>query len=71
VVITLTSNNTNATIDGVATDIATYSGTQFAPGSITPVLFESRMYLPLRFLANAFEGAIEWNPSTSSVTIHR
>jgi len=68
VTIVMTVGSPIATINGVATDIATFVGQPSLAGQIAPITESGRTYVPVRFLANAFgipfrsiSGGVEFN----------
>ena len=49
-----------ATVNGVQVDIATFAGESGPANSIAPINQGGRLFLPLRFIANAFDLPINW-----------
>jgi hypothetical protein len=72
VTVVLGLGNTSATINGVAYDIAEYNDHPGYPaGSIMPFQpGNNRIYLPIRFLCNAFKVEFTWDELTKSVTLY-
>jgi len=54
ITVVLTTGSNIATVNGVAHDIATFAGASGPPNSITPLNIDNRIFVPLRFVANAF-----------------
>jgi len=67
VVVVLTMGSATASVNGVSYDIAVYSGQEQLRGAIAPQIINERMYVPARFLSNAFGVPIEF--STGTVTL--
>jgi hypothetical protein len=72
IVVVLGLGNTNATINGATYDIAEYNDHPGYPvGSIMPFQpGNNRIYLPIRFLCNAFQVEFTWDEITQSVTLY-
>jgi len=50
-----------ATINGRSYDIAAFSGGASGPdGSVIPLNIDGRLFVPMRFLANAFVMPVGW-----------
>jgi hypothetical protein len=70
--VSMTLNSTSAVINGETVDIAQYNDHPGYPvGSIMPFQpGNNRIYLPIRFLCNAFEVEFTWDELTKSVTLY-
>jgi len=64
VVVTLTVGSSQATINGVAHDIATFAGASGPPNSVNTIIVLDRSFVPARFLANAFLLPISFDAGT-------
>jgi hypothetical protein len=68
--ISLVSDSATGTVNGVSYDIADYSGS--APtGTCTALNEAGAIYLPLRFVMNAYGGSLSWDPITWTATLHK
>jgi len=69
-VITMVSGEKNGTINGQSYDIAEYS--KSAPtGTCTALNENGTIYLPLRFLTDAYGATLSWDANTWTATIHK
>jgi hypothetical protein len=68
--IILVQNDTNGIINGVSYDIGTKTGSG-APGTITVLNENNAIYLPLRFVHEAYGGTIAWDPATNTATLYK
>jgi hypothetical protein len=68
--ITMVSDDSKGTVNGQTYDIADYSGS--APsGTCSAYNNGGTIYLPLRFLMNAYGGSLSWDPVTWTATLHK
>jgi len=68
--ISMVSGSTTGYINGVGYDIAEYSGS--APSGTCTALNEGGvLYLPLRFVMNAYGGTLSWDANTWTATLHK
>ena len=61
VTVVVTQGSNFATINGTQVDIATFAGQSGPAGSIQPQNVGGRLFLPLRFIANAFDIPVGWD----------
>jgi hypothetical protein len=62
VTVVVTQGSNIATINGVEHDIASFgTGLSGAPGTIQPLNIDNRIFLPMRFVAEAFGMRVSWD----------
>jgi hypothetical protein len=67
--VVLTHNSTTAVVNGNNVDIAAFAGNSGPQGSIDVIIVNDRTFVPLRFLANAFNLPIAWDAATATTTL--
>ncbi|MDR1663952.1 MAG: hypothetical protein LBR83_03405 [Clostridiales bacterium] len=71
VTLSLVSNGTEITVNGVTHDIADYAGAPNLRGLCAALNENGSVYLPLRAICNAFGITVTWDETTGSAALYR